>query len=67
MVIPDNAHNREIVQVVDDHAKKGDLRGSLLQDIVNFLSFRPTYPELRFLRRYAAWRLEHSLSRISQL
>ena len=66
MMIPHTAHGREIVRAVDEHARQGTLRVSSMQDIVNSLSFSPRHHELRFLRCYTAWRLEHLLPGITQ-
>ena len=57
-------HVREIKKLVDEHAMNGDL--TLSKDMENALSFSPTPQEIDFLRRYTAWRLEHSLTGIAQ-
>ena len=50
---------REIVQLVDERARTGDLSALSVADIAPSLSFALTEQQAQFLVRYIIWRMDN--------
>src|SRR5262245_36685531 len=61
-----NEHIREIQQLVDEHARAGDLNMTLVVDIEHSLSFLPAAAERDFLKWYIEWRMNHMIAGVTQ-
>lgn len=59
---PSTDPEREMVRLVDERARAGDLSAVSVADIAPSLSFELTEQQAQFLVRYIIWRMDHPLS-----